>query len=114
MSAHNATIRWTSDSPDDFANGRYPRAHDWTFDGGQVVCAGALRGLTDVRIPTIITFIAYWMLALPGGYFLGVRGIGPLGIWISLATGLAFAAIFLALRFARLTGRPHEKRQLFS
>lgn len=37
MSAHNATIRWTSDSAEDFAKGRYGRAHDWTFDGGQVV-----------------------------------------------------------------------------
>jgi MATE family multidrug resistance protein len=73
------------------------------FDGAQVVCAGALRGLTDVKVPTIITFAAYWLLALPGGYFFGVRGIGPLGVWIALAAGLAFAAVFLGWRFARLT-----------
>jgi MATE family multidrug resistance protein len=73
------------------------------FDGAQVVCGGALRGLTDVKVPTIITFAAYWLLALPGAYFLGVRGIGPLGVWIALAAGLAFAAVFLAWRFARLT-----------
>ncbi len=40
------------------------------FDGGQVVSAGALRGLADVRVPTVITFIAYWVVALPGGYLL--------------------------------------------
>jgi multidrug resistance protein, MATE family len=73
------------------------------FDGGQVVCSGALRGLTDVKIPTVITFVAYWLLALPFAYFVGVRGIGPLGVWIALAGGLAFAAVFLAWRFARLT-----------
>lgn len=74
------------------------------FDGGQVVGAGALRGLADVKIPAIITFAAYWLIALPGGYFLGVRGpLGPLGIWGALAAGLAFAAVFLALRFTRLT-----------
>ena len=73
------------------------------FDGAQVVAAGALRGLTDVKVPTAITFFAYWMLALPGGYFLGVRGIGPMGVWIALAAGLAFAAVFLGWRFARLT-----------
>jgi MATE family multidrug resistance protein len=73
------------------------------FDGAQVVCSGALRGLMDVKVPTAITFVAYWMLALPGGYFLGVRGMGPLGVWLSLAAGLAFAAVFLAWRFARLT-----------
>jgi len=40
------------------------------FDGGQVVSAGMLRGLTDVKVPTVITFIAYWLLALPIGYWL--------------------------------------------
>jgi multidrug resistance protein, MATE family len=79
------------------------------FDGGQVVGAGVLRGLSDVRVPALITFVAYWLIAIPGGYFLGVRGIGPLGIWASLAAGLAFAAIFLALRFTRLT-RPGRIR----
>lgn len=70
------------------------------FDGVQVIGAGALRGLTDVKVPTLITFIAYWIIALPGGYVLGIRGpAGPVGIWASLATGLAFAAVFLALRF---------------
>lgn len=74
------------------------------FDGAQVVGAGALRGLADVKVPTVITFIAYWVVALPGGYFLGVRGpYGAVGVWAALAAGLAFAAVFLALRFARMT-----------
>jgi len=74
------------------------------FDGGQVVGAGALRGLADVKTPTVITLVAYWGLAIPGGYFLGVRGgFGAVGIWVALAMGLAFAAIFLGVRFARLT-----------
>lgn len=74
------------------------------FDGAQVVGAGALRGLADVKVPTVITFIAYWLVALPGGYFLGVRGpFGAIGVWSALAAGLAFAAVFLAWRFARLT-----------
>ena len=77
------------------------------FDGGQVVGAGALRGLTDVRIPTLITFVAYWVVALPTGYLLGLRaGLGALGIWIGLAAGLACAAVLLAVRFARATARP--------
>ena len=74
------------------------------FDGGQVVGAGALRGLTDVKVPTVITFVAYWGLAIPGAYFFGVRGeAGAIGIWSALAAGLAFAAVFLTLRFRRLT-----------
>ena len=35
MSEHRATIEWTAAvSTDDFRNGRYSRAHRWTFDGG--------------------------------------------------------------------------------
>jgi MATE family multidrug resistance protein len=76
------------------------------FDGGQVINAAALRGLTDVRVPAVITFVAYWMVALPLGYILGIRGpFGPSGIWTGLAAGLAVAAILLGLRFARLTRR---------
>jgi MATE family multidrug resistance protein len=74
------------------------------FDGGQVIGSASLRGLSDVKIPALITFIAYWVIAIPGGYFLGVKGgVGALGIWGSLAAGLAFAAIFLGLRFTRMT-----------
>ncbi|MFZ5497099.1 MAG: MATE family efflux transporter [Verrucomicrobiota bacterium] len=75
------------------------------FDGGQVVSAGALRGLTDVKVPTVITFIAYWVVSLPVGYGLAFHTrLGPLGIWTGLATGLACAAVLLAARFRKLTG----------
>jgi multidrug resistance protein, MATE family len=74
------------------------------FDGMQVIGASMLRALSDVKVPTAITFVAYWAIGLPTGYFLGVRGsLGAVGIWIGIAIGLAFAAIFLAIRFARLT-----------
>lgn len=74
------------------------------FDGNQVINSAALRGLTDVKVPAVITFVAYWLIALPMGYFLGVRwGYGPSGIWWGLATGLAAASIMLGLRFVRLT-----------
>lgn len=74
------------------------------FDGAQVVGAGALRGLSDVKIPTLITFLAYWVLALPGGYALAhFAGLGGVGVWAGLALGLAFAALLLGWRFHRLT-----------
>jgi len=74
------------------------------FDGGQVVGVGALRGLTDVRIPMVITFIAYWLVALPGAYLLGFPArLGATGIWAGLAAGLACAAVLLASRLARAT-----------
>ena len=74
------------------------------FDGTQVVAAGALRGLTDVKVPTVITFVAYWLVSLPLGYGLAFHtGLGPRGVWIGLAGGLACAAVLLAGRFARKT-----------
>lgn len=74
------------------------------FDGAQVIGAGALRGLADVRVPAVITFISYWLLAIPAGYGLGLHtSLGAVGIWTGLATGLAVAALLLGLRFRLLT-----------
>lgn len=74
------------------------------LDGAQVVSSGALRGVRDVRIPTLITFIAYWVVALPGGWLLAFRlGAGPVGVWTGLAAGLGFAAVLLGWRFHHKT-----------
>ena len=70
------------------------------FDGSQAVGLGMLRGLMDVRIPTIITFIAYWILMIPSGYILGFKmQLGIQGIWLGYILGLAFSAILLNFRF---------------
>jgi MATE family multidrug resistance protein len=69
------------------------------FDGGQVVGAGLLRGLSDMKVPTAITFVAYWCFMLPVAYRLGVVDHNPIGVWKALAIGLASAAVLLAWRF---------------
>ena len=75
-------------------------------DGLQAVGLGVLRGLRDVRIPTAVTFVAYWIIALPLGYILGfVANLGVYGVWIALSIGLTIAAIFHIWRFNRLTNR---------
>ena len=69
-------------------------------DGVQAVGIGILRGLTDVKIPTAITFIAYWIVGLPTGYLLGfILGFDVQGVWIGLLAGLTTSAILLTLRF---------------
>ncbi|MGK7392566.1 MAG: MATE family efflux transporter [Candidatus Cyclobacteriaceae bacterium M2_1C_046] len=79
-------------------------------DGLQVVSLGALRGLEDVKIPTILTFIAYWILALPIGYFLGFElDLGAEGVWYGLLIGLTVIAIALLIRFNRLTKKEMVK-----
>lgn len=76
-------------------------------DGLQAMSAGALRGLKDVRIPMVITVLAYWGVGLPLGAWLGLaRGQGAPGLWTGLIFGLAVAAILLGWRFWRLSHRP--------
>lgn len=75
-------------------------------DSLQVIVLGALRGLQDVKIPTLITFVAYWLIGFPISYFLGKEdAYGSLGIWIGLLAGLTSAAILLYIRFHYLTKR---------
>lgn len=75
-------------------------------DSAQVMVLGALRGLQDVKIPTLITFISYWLIGFPISYFLGKEdAYGSFGIWIGLLAGLTSAAILLYIRFNYLTKR---------
>ncbi len=73
-------------------------------DSIQVIFLGALRGLQDVKIPTLITFSSYWIVGFPSSYYLGnsVR-YGSVGIWMGLLAGLTAASVFLYLRFDYLS-----------
>ena len=74
-------------------------------DGAQVVCIGALRGLQDVKIPSLLIFISYWIIGLPLGYLLAfVLGWGAIGIWLGLLLGLTLTATAMFLRFKKLAG----------
>ncbi|MEM7734643.1 MAG: MATE family efflux transporter [Deinococcota bacterium] len=73
-------------------------------DGLQSTALGALRGMVDVRIPTIISLTAYWLIALPGAYIAGfVLKFGPNGVWIGYGLGIFLAAFALQIRFWRRT-----------
>ena len=73
-------------------------------DGVQVIALGALRGMSDVKIPTLITLVAYWVIGLPLGYLFGFTlGQGALGVWYGLLAGLSIAAVLLYIRFNKLS-----------
>jgi MATE family multidrug resistance protein len=73
-------------------------------DGTQVVVIGALRGLQDVKIPSVLILMSYWVIGLPLGYWLGFRaGLGPVGIWSGLLIGLTLTASAMLWRFHTLT-----------
>ena len=82
-------------------------------DGIQVVVLGALRGLQDVKIPTYLTFIAYWIIGFPISFVLGkVMDFGSQGIWIGLFAGLTASAIFLFMRFNYLSKKLIQQNSL--
>lgn len=73
-------------------------------DGLQVVFLGALRGLQDVKIPSWICFVAYWLVGFPVCWFLGKEeALGAMGIWLGLFAGLTASAGLLYWRFNYLT-----------
>jgi len=69
-------------------------------DGLQLTLIGTMRGMQDVLIPTLVTFLSYWGIALPMGYWFGVKmHYGVTGLWIALLIGLTVASVLLFLRF---------------
>ena len=73
-------------------------------DGIQVAVLGALRGMQDVKIPTLITFIAYWLVGFPISYYLGLyTEYASAGIWIGLLAGLTTSGVLLLIRFNYLS-----------
>ena len=73
-------------------------------DALQVVALGALRGMQDVKIPTIICFVAYWLIGFPISYYLSMEtDMKSMGIWIGLLAGLTASGVMLFIRFNYLS-----------
>ena len=80
------------------------------FDGTQVVGLGILRGMGDVNIPTIATFLAYWVVGIPVGYVLGLRmHMGVKGVWYGLVLGLMVSSALMYLRFRYISKKHRVK-----
>jgi len=73
-------------------------------DGIQAVSLGLLRGLHDTKMPSLLTFIAYWGIGLPLSWYLGLKtDWGIYGIWWALTFSLFFISITAAWRFRAKT-----------
>lgn len=78
-------------------------------DGIQAVLIGLLRGLEDVLWPTVFTLIAYWIIAIPLGAYLGFyTNLTYLGVWIGLLIGLTLSAFLMIVRFYIITRKKHK------
>ena len=72
------------------------------FDGLQAVATGVLRGLGDTRTPMIWNLAGHWFVGLPLGYVLCFTvGIGVIGLWWGLSTGLIICGVSLLAAWSR-------------
>jgi MATE family multidrug resistance protein len=82
-------------------------------DSTQVAAASAIRGYKVTRAPMLIQMIAFWGVALPVGWILGLapqwfpwspsKPMAATGFWIGLVLGLTVAAVLLAWSLNRLS-----------
>lgn len=75
-------------------------------DSTQAISAGLLRGIKDVKVPTVLIGIAYWVVGIPVGYVLAFKyEMGAQGMWLGLILGLTLTSIFLISRFLKMSKR---------
>jgi MATE family multidrug resistance protein len=71
-------------------------------DATQSIGVGLLRGIKDVRVPTMFVAVAYWLIGIPVGYFLSFTlNMGATGIWLGFVTGLTASSVLLNMRFLK-------------
>jgi MATE family multidrug resistance protein len=75
-------------------------------DATQAIGAGLLRGIKDVKIPTVYIGIAYWVVGIPLGCLMAFTfRMGAAGMWIGFVGGLTFSSMFLNRRFFKMLQR---------
>lgn len=75
-------------------------------DATQAIGVGLLRGVKDVKIPTIYIAIAYWAVGIPMGCLMAFTfHMGAAGMWIGFVSGLTFSSLFLNYRFFKILKR---------
>nr|VFJ92960.1 MAG: multidrug resistance protein, MATE family [Candidatus Kentron sp. LFY] len=77
------------------------------IEGLCTVVEQALNGLKDMKVPALITVLAYWVIGLPSGVVFGFSmDLGVLGIWWGLGIGAAVAGMGCLIRFKWMTRNP--------
>ena len=78
-------------------------------DGIGMGSLGALRGYKDTFMTMVFIIIAYWVFAIPFGYYLTYYGInqpmGESGMWISMILGLIIFASLISRRLIKISGQ---------
>lgn len=78
-------------------------------DAMQSVGISLLRGMEDTRMPSLISFVAYWLLGMPIAYWLTFQlGWGVKGVWIGFLIALSTQAVWFTWRFSALSRQIKE------
>lgn len=79
-------------------------------DALQVTMANAARGLGESKSLMLISFIGYFLIALPLAYCLGIRTpLATVGVWLAYPVGLGLAGLGFLCRFHYVL---HQKYKL--
>ncbi|GBQ15536.1 MATE family efflux transporter [Swaminathania salitolerans] len=79
------------------------------LDGVQCVCSGALRGCHDTFMPMVFMIATYVPVAIFGGDWLAFhRGLGAVGLWVGLASGLGLLSLILSVRLFLILRRENR------
>jgi multidrug resistance protein, MATE family len=75
-------------------------------DAAQASSISLLRSLNDVLRPSLLCFIAFWLIGVPLGYWLAVhQGWNAKGIWMGYLVALVIQATLFVRRFLTLVQR---------
>ncbi|MDX1913141.1 MAG: MATE family efflux transporter [Saprospiraceae bacterium] len=75
-------------------------------DATQLASLSLLRSLNDVKLPSFFSFLAFWVVGLPLGYWLAVyEGWNARGIWMGYLVALVIQAALFLRRFFVLVER---------
>jgi multidrug resistance protein, MATE family len=59
-----------------------------------------LRSLNDIKVPSLLSFVAFWIIGIPLGYWLAVhQGWHAKGIWVGYLVALIIQAVLFLWRF---------------
>ena len=81
------------------------------LDAFQVVGSFSLRAFKDTQFPFLVMLFAYWLIALPIGYYLGAVVAdnptdGTIGYWKGMIVGIAVAAVLVNWRLRSWLRKP--------
>jgi MATE family multidrug resistance protein len=81
------------------------------LDAGQVAASFCLRAFKDTRFPFVVLCIAYWLITLPLGYWLGIVSAdnaldGTVGFWKSMIAGITVSCVLVIWRLYYTLQKP--------